>query len=132
MPQWDLHLLGAPRLARDGNRVAIHRRKVMALLIYLAATGRRHPRDTLAALFWPEHDQASARAAFRRTLSELQKILGANQFRIEQDSIQLESNADFWLDVNEFQRRLEAYRLHGHHPNDPCPDMRMIFWPDSP
>ena len=122
MPQWVLHLLGPLRLERDGSRVEIHRRKVMALLIYLAVTGRRHPRDSLAALFWPEYDQVSARAAFRRALSELQKTLGVKRILVEQDSIQLEPNADFYLDINEFRRRLDAYRAHGHHPSDPCPD----------
>ena len=42
MSQWVLHLLGSPRLERDGTPVGIQRRKVMALLIYLAVTGRSH------------------------------------------------------------------------------------------
>lgn len=120
MSQWVLHLLGSPHLERDGTRVGIQRRKVMALLIYLAVTGKGHPRDTLAVLFWPEHDQTKARAALRRTLSELQKILGEKTLLIEQGSIGLEPKADFWTDIDEFHSDLTAYRLHGHHPDDPC------------
>jgi predicted ATPase/DNA-binding SARP family transcriptional activator/Tfp pilus assembly protein PilF len=122
MSQWVLHLLGSPRLEREGIPVAIQRRKVMALLIYLAVTGKSHPRDSLAAFFWPEHDQIHARAALRRTLSELQKLLGDKVLLVEQDSIGLEHNADFWLDINEFHSNLTAYRAHGHHPDDPCSD----------
>ena len=117
-----LHLLGSPRLERDGTLVGIQRRKVMALLIYLAVTGKSHPRDSLAALFWPEHDQINARAALRRTLSELQKILGGKLLLVEQGSIGLEHTSDLWLDINEFHSYLTAYRAHGHHPDDPCPD----------
>ena len=122
MPQWALHLLGSPRLERDGSRVEIHRRKVMALLIYLAVTGRSHSRDSLAALLWPEYDQVRSRAAFRHALSELQKTLGKKRILVAQDSICLEQDADFRLDIIEFHNYLAAYRAHGHHPNDPCPD----------
>jgi predicted ATPase/DNA-binding SARP family transcriptional activator len=109
-------------LEREGSRVEIHRRKVLALLIYLAVTGRSHSRDSLAVLFWPEQSQTSARAALRRTLSEVLKILGEKLILVEQDTIQLKTHADFWLDIQEFHTQLNAYRLHGHHPGDPCPD----------
>ncbi len=127
MPQLVLHLFGMPRLERDGIRVEIHRRKVMALLVYLAVTGKKHPRDSLATMFWSEHDQGSARAALRRTLSELQKILGEKLIRVEQDSLALERTTDLWLDIDEFQNRLVSYRIHGHHPEDPCTDCLLAM-----
>ena len=34
----------------------------------LAVSGRRHSREELAGLLWPESDNARARAALRRTL----------------------------------------------------------------
>ena len=122
MARWVLHLLGSPRLERDGTLVEIQRRKVMALLIYLAVTGKSHSRDSLAVLFWPENDQTSARAALRRTLSELQKILQEKLLLIEQDSIGWGHTSVLWLDINEFHSDLAAYRTHGHHPDDPCPN----------
>jgi predicted ATPase/DNA-binding SARP family transcriptional activator len=122
LPQLALYLLGSPRLERDGTLVGIQRRKVVALLIYLAVTGKSHPRDSLAAFFWPEHDQVNARAALRRTLSDLQKILGDKLLLVEQGSIGLVHSADFWLDIHDFHTCLQAYRAHGHHPDDPCPD----------
>ena len=69
MSRLALFTLGPPRLDHDGVPVPIRRRRVMALLVYLAVTGRTHRRDTLAALFYPEHDQSQARARLRRTLS---------------------------------------------------------------
>ena len=62
MSRLSLFLLGPPRLQLDGDPVQIGRRKAVALLVYLALTRRRHSRDALATLFWPDYDQSSARA----------------------------------------------------------------------
>ena len=48
-----LYLLGYPRCCIDGRTVTIRRRKVLALLAYLATTGTPHSRDTLAELLYP-------------------------------------------------------------------------------
>ena len=61
-----LFLLGPPRIELDGRPVDIQRRKALALLIYLAASGQPHSRDTLATLFYPDNDQSRARAYLRR------------------------------------------------------------------
>ena len=47
-------LLGAPRVEHDGGLIEVDTRKATALLAYLAVTRRRHARDTLAGLLWPE------------------------------------------------------------------------------
>ena len=49
MTTFRLHLLGPPHLESDGVEVHIGRRKAVALLAYLAVTGRAHTRDALAA-----------------------------------------------------------------------------------
>ena len=66
-----LFLLGPPRIELDGEPVRIQRRKAVALLAYLAVTGRSHSRDALATLLWPEYDQSSARAGLRVALAAL-------------------------------------------------------------
>ncbi len=71
-----LYLLGTPRLERDGIPVVVDTRKAIALLAYLVVNRQPHSRDTLAALLWPDYDQAHARATLRRTLSTLQKASG--------------------------------------------------------
>jgi len=47
--------------------------------VYLAAARppEFHRRDTLLALFWPDHDEAGARAALSRALHHLRQALGA-------------------------------------------------------
>lgn len=77
-----LRLLGSLGLAdSDGQdvRAVLAQPKRLALLVYLAAarpTGF-HRRDTLLALFWPDSDEAGARAALSRALHHLRQALGA-------------------------------------------------------
>ena len=65
MSRLELYLLGPPRVELDGKLLHLSRRKALAFLAYLAVTGRPHSRDSLATLFWPQHDQKSARAELR-------------------------------------------------------------------
>jgi len=60
MSRLRLYLLGPPHVELDGEPLHLPRRKAMALLAYLAETGRAHSRDSLATLLWPEYDQCSA------------------------------------------------------------------------
>ena len=71
-----VRLLGPPEILRDGRPVRVDTRKAVALLAYLALTGRPHSRDALAELLWPGHDEAHARGALRRTLSTLRGAIG--------------------------------------------------------
>jgi predicted ATPase/DNA-binding SARP family transcriptional activator len=95
-----LFLFGVPRLERDGAVVNIPRRKARALLAYLAATGKAHARDSLAALFWPDYGQSEARLALSRHLSELNKILPAGALALDGERVAL--GGDLWVDVSKF------------------------------
>jgi DNA-binding SARP family transcriptional activator len=68
VPQLQVALLGAPALRLDGDLLRFDTRKAVALVAVLAVSGRRHSREELAGLLWPESDNARARAALRRTL----------------------------------------------------------------
>lgn len=95
-----LYLFGTPRLERDGVDVKIPRRKALALLAYLVATGTPHARDMLAALFWPDHSQSAARLALSRHLSELNRVLPAGTPLLEPDRVA--AGRSLWVDVREF------------------------------
>src|SRR3990172_2189243 len=96
-----IRLLGTPQVEIDGGPFKVDTRKAVALLAYLAVTERSHGRDTLAALLWPDYDQASARAALRRTLSTLRTALGGGWLTTDRDAVSLEG--PFWLDTSQFQ-----------------------------
>src|SRR5205823_3216545 len=115
-----LHLFGSPSIERDGTPVHLDTRKAIALLAYLALTGRRHNRDALAALLWPEGDHDHARAALRRTLSALNQALEGQGLVIEREAIGLEAGGGFWIDLREFTDRLSACQSHGHPASTVC------------
>ncbi len=107
MAQLALFLLGSPKIERDGEPVETDRRKAVALLAYLAVTGERHSRDLLAVLFWPESDQSRALAYLRRTLWEINNMVGEEWLDIDRSSLGMAEGAEFWLDVAEFERLVE-------------------------
>jgi DNA-binding SARP family transcriptional activator len=115
-------LLGSPRIERDDLPVEVDTRKAIALIAYLAVTGQSHSRDALAALLWPDADQASARAALRRTLSTLNKALAGEALDIDREAIGVRRDAHLWVDVAEFRGHLAECQRHGHPPSDACPN----------
>jgi predicted ATPase/DNA-binding SARP family transcriptional activator len=100
-----LYLFGPPRIERDGEVVTFNLRKGQALLAYLAETGQMHSRDFLATLFWPDHDQASARGRLRRTLYRLGQALGESGLVATADTVSLDGEA-LWVDTAEARRLL--------------------------
>jgi predicted ATPase/DNA-binding SARP family transcriptional activator len=122
MPGLRLLLLGSPRLEREEKPLKLSRRKAVALLAYLAVTGEAHQRETLAVLFWPDHDQSRAHANLRRDLSVLNKTLGDGWLQIDRESVRLAQRDGFWLDVEHFRRLLAAYETHEHPADEVCSD----------
>jgi DNA-binding SARP family transcriptional activator/Tfp pilus assembly protein PilF len=113
-------LLGAPRIAVDGVPVEVDTRKAIALLAYLALTGRRHTRDALSGLLWPEYAQRRARAALRRTLSSLSAARAGGWLEVGRESIGLVRDKT-WVDVDRFRELLAGCRTtHGHGESEVC------------
>ncbi|GMU08186.1 ATP-binding protein [Corallococcus caeni] len=104
MPSVMLHLLGLPRVEREGAAVAPLRHKSLALLTYVALTRRRHERALLSGLLWPEHEPARARASLRTALWELLQVLGADVLEVERDTVALCDGAPVWVDVQRFEQ----------------------------
>jgi DNA-binding SARP family transcriptional activator/pimeloyl-ACP methyl ester carboxylesterase len=118
MSRFRLYLFGAPRLEQDGRVVDIPRRKTLALLAYLAATGKAHTREALAAMFWPEHDQSSALANLRRDLSRLKQVIGKEVLQAERLQVSVSQTDKIWVDSIAFQELIQ--QPHKHNPNDLC------------
>lgn len=118
-PPLRLYLLGAPHLDAAGQAVPLERRKALALLAYLAVTGRAQPRDALAALLWPEANASEARAALRRTLSVLNTALGGAALEVQREAIAVRP-AGLWADV--LALRATVTQILARHPagQPPC------------
>jgi DNA-binding SARP family transcriptional activator/predicted ATPase len=82
-------------------------RKAEALLIYLACNPRPHPRETLAALLWPENAQSRALANLSVALNSVKKQLEP-YIVAERHSIAFNDAADYELDTAAFQQAVRA------------------------
>jgi len=109
----ELRTFGALDL-RDGDGLPLHavlvQPKRMAILAYLAVAPPQcyHRRDTLLALFWPEHDAAHARMALRQALHGLRQALGEGVLRTRGDVEVSLDPARLRCDVAAFERALDA------------------------
>src|SRR5919202_5946863 len=121
VPLATISLLGAPRIEASGEPLEVDTRKAIALLAYLAVTRRRHARDALAGLLWPEYNQTRARAALRRTLSSLGEARAQGWLEVDRHSVGLGGDG-VWVDVDRFRELLAECRTHGHHEAEVCPE----------
>jgi DNA-binding SARP family transcriptional activator len=73
-----------------------------AVFAYLALAARAVPRGELAAQFWPDVLDQSARASLRSALWALRRTLGEDAVRVDGDRVGL--GGDPWVDVTEIGR----------------------------
>ena len=100
-------------IASDVADALLAQPKASALLAYLALSpgGRFQRRDLLAALFWPELDQAHARAALRKLILGLRSALGAERVVSRGDEEIALAPGALSCDVVEFSEAADAGRL---------------------
>ncbi len=112
---FELRVLGTLEIrATDGRNVEplVRRSKRTALLAYLAAALPRgfHRRDKLVALFWPESDEAHARAALSQALYVLRNALGEPAV-VTRGEGEVGLNVQVvWSDVATFEAALDGKR----------------------
>ncbi|HZF58504.1 MAG TPA: hypothetical protein VEZ19_08520, partial [Rubrobacter sp.] len=121
MSRTEILLLGAPRIEHDGATVEVDTRKATALVAYLAVTRRRHTRDAIAGLLWPEYNQTKARAALRRTLSSLSEARAQGWLEADRETVGL-NREGIRVDVDRFEELLAECRTHGHVETEVCLD----------
>jgi DNA-binding SARP family transcriptional activator len=86
--------------------------KAKELFCYLLLhRDRAHPRETLATLLWSECTAVQTKKHMRQTLWQLQHALhqlapggGVELLRTDNESVRLDSSAEMWLDVGEFEQ----------------------------
>ena len=110
-----LKLLGELTLEVDGVRQELPAsRRACSLLGVLALERRAHPRGQLAARFWPDVLDESARTSLRSALSALRRALGADADRYllaSREAVALAGPDQVWTDVGEFERLLTEGQL---------------------
>jgi DNA-binding SARP family transcriptional activator len=109
-----ISLVGELRVDLDGRRLEkIASGRVRSLLAWLAYHPGLHPRTRVAAVFWPDVLESSARASLRTTLAMLRRALGEEGARhvvAGRDRVGIEDGQDVWIDVREVDRLVEHGR----------------------
>lgn len=106
-----VRLLGELAVEADGTEVLLTGSwRARSLLAWLALNPGAHPRGDLAARFWPEVLDASARASLRNALWSLRRELGTASVALAatRERVGLEGA---WTDVAEFERLADAGSL---------------------
>ncbi len=117
-----LSWLGPPAIEYDGRPLRLEMRKTLALLAYLSLSPQTPTRETLASLFWPEHDQQHALSSLRRNLFSLGRSLPPGYLEANREKIGLRRAKGLRVDVEEFRDQLAFTRQHPHPSNHLCPD----------
>ena len=105
--QLHLELLGGARITRGGVPLHFVTAKAVALLCYLAVTGRPHSRTSLAALLWGEHAEDDARRNLRVVLTNLRHLV-APHLLITRETLAFDQTSTAWLDVEAFEAALRG------------------------
>lgn len=106
-PALEIRLFGPPEARVNGAPLDVDTRKALAILAILATDARAYARDELAALLWPESDDAGARGALRRTLSVMRAAIDESVLRIDRQRVELDRTS-CWIDLAELQRLAAA------------------------
>jgi predicted ATPase/DNA-binding SARP family transcriptional activator len=118
MPHLHLSFFGAFQATLNGKPITNFRSsRVQGLLAHLVLEAERpHGRETLAALFWPDEGDSTARKNLSQSLYQLRQVLGESETQpfqpkpfllITRETIQWNTTSDYRLDVADFLAHLE-------------------------
>jgi DNA-binding SARP family transcriptional activator len=124
MSTLSIHLFGKFCVRRNEQILdGFDARKVQELFCYLLLH-RDHslPRETLAGLLWPDTTTIQSKKSLRQVLWQLQSALGSQHesarervLLVEPDWVQLNSEANLWLDVAIFEQAFTlVQKMSGH------------------
>lgn len=109
--QLRIHLFGPFTVECDRVPLAMRRRKVRALLCYLAASPKQVPRECLCGLLWPDYPEAQARRNLTHLLTHLQHALPTGAWLISEGDTLCLSSARVWVDTRAFAQCLSVRSL---------------------
>src|SRR5215212_500397 len=110
-----IRLIGEMALEIDGTAAPpLASRRARSLLAWLALHPGPHARGEVAACFWPDVLDSSARTNLRSALLALRSELqpeGARHLSASRDAIGLPSDGESWVDAVEFAALIERGEL---------------------
>ena len=135
MGKLTISLFGSFQVTLDGaSLTSFESDKVRALLAYLVVeAGQAHRRENLTLLLWPEHPEERARHSLSQALYNLRSVLQEHASErspyllVSPETIQFNPESDYWLDVAEFTRLVEACDRHEHLLREACQPCQERF-----
>ncbi|MEE9533085.1 MAG: BTAD domain-containing putative transcriptional regulator, partial [Acidimicrobiia bacterium] len=129
MAKLRISMFGGLALESDaGNLPQIPSRTGRSLFAYLVTHRDTAPtRDLLAGLFWPEMAETQARRRLSHALWQIQNVLTElggidNHVIASPTSVRFNPEADYWLDVEQFDGALAELKSAGHSSLDAAAD----------
>jgi DNA-binding SARP family transcriptional activator len=109
-------VLGELRLEADGRALdRIGSRRARSLLGWLTVHPGLHPRARVAAVFWPDVLDASARLSLRTTLATLRRELDEQDagglVTATRERLGVQPGPDVWIDLHAFERLVSKGEL---------------------
>jgi DNA-binding SARP family transcriptional activator len=115
-----VYLFGHFRVDRQEKVVRLPTRHTRSLLAYLILHPGPHSREKLAALFWPEVPDDSARTSLRNALYTLRRKLGRQLLQADRQTAQINSSFPLWVDALTFKTQATRFL------NGPSPDPNAV------
>ncbi|MCP5100973.1 MAG: tetratricopeptide repeat protein, partial [Chloroflexi bacterium] len=109
MTRLRMQLFGKPTITIDEQPIVTDRRKAIGLLSYLAVTQQPHTREALATLFWPESEPSRSFAYLRRTIWEINKMLGDGWLVVDRAQVGLQADREVWVDGVAFETAVSGH-----------------------
>ena len=88
-PSVHLQVFGVPMTFVRGRETRLSLKRAVALLAYLGLNGAPVPREHLAAMLWPDADEARARTRLRRLTYTIEGAMGDKVLSPENDCLAL-------------------------------------------
>jgi len=107
----EVYLLGDMQLGCDGTPLQLPATlRACSLLAYLVSDCQRsHPRERLAALFWPDRPRAKALHSLSTALWHIRRVLPPGDYILaDAKMLQFNPQSDYWSDVEAFLTFLSA------------------------
>ncbi len=116
MSTLSVSLFGKLQIHVDGIQLdSLPPKKAQELLVYLLLYRRAHPREKLATLLWRGSTKRT-KAYLRKALWQLRQSIdpddadGSSVLRAEGDWVQIQPDADLWVDIDVFEHTFAEVR----------------------
>jgi DNA-binding SARP family transcriptional activator/TolB-like protein len=109
----EIRTLGRTSISVDGELLSGEAAwpKSLALIVYMAREPGPDRREEILGVLWPDRDEKRARRALNQLLYTLRKA--SPQLDLESVEDAVDFGSDVWLDVEEFEKRVQDGDLKG-------------------